>query len=943
MWAGRTVVQRPGWATAPGYGNSWNALMSYHSTVGDPSVGQTIGLDFVFNHDTEPGYDYFDVEYDSAGVAVRVFHIDGDNRDSSGGFVPLSFASQSPAPIVYGANGYGGPSNDEIVIRFALRTDGAWSDEDGKYASDGGAQVDDISVSRLAGSDFEGFEGLSQDFLWQPDKDPYAGDFGEVFVMVNDLDPCRENETPALGFIDDGRGPYNPSYSGTGTGGTVSDNWSYGVFGGWVVNYNGGISAGSLDQNNEWWSPEIEWDVQSTTADDGAEVVGARLRFSVWRHLPLENTIFYRWEVRGYEAGVGWDAWRDRSFVHYSDVADWHNVDAVVTDLLPTNRIKVQIRLAVADLSALVQFPGTDATPAPLFDNVSFVKYGIGGPIITARSIDLVQDSFAQNGATDVSSEASRDLMDVRVDMAADINTGSQVIVPGDSIVLGVVSVIPGVALSDSLNRITMHYSLNMNPLFEAAIRENAPATDTAAGLNGWDQHEGVITASQAFTSLGSAIQDRYFFDLSDQDFMYPEDVLEYYIRAEDDASNITTLPADIAGFDDAGLAYDRSYTMRALPTYESTDGSHPPVLFWNDFGRRGGEAAALSAFGQNGMLEGIHFDSYTTVGPSTMVSNGVGSSGAHGASSDQLDGYGCIIYEGGDLMSGLISDGSNSGLNDKGDDAGVLLGWWNTAGADRGIAHFADNLATMLSLPSSSAAYLSTVMNAIHVDADVRDQIGGQTAPLIKPSGAISGFSLEFVAYGGCFQINSFDSVTPGAGALTTHDFTHWTGYPMAPAGIYNGFTDGGSGRKQSLYFPYGFLYVQSPPNKLGPSSSAGAKLLEEVLLFFDGGHIPPTNDVPVDAPRREFELHPPSPNPFNPAAVLTFDLGREAQGSVKIYNLRGALVRSLAEGSFSAGQNTLRWLGRDDTGARVSSGVYLVSYQIDGFDETQEILMIK
>jgi hypothetical protein len=112
---------------------------------------------------------------------------------------------------------------------------------------------------------------------------------------------------------------------------------------------------------------------------------------------------------------------------------------------------------------------------------------------------------------------------------------------------------------------------------------------------------------------------------------------------------------------------------------------------------------------------------------------------------------------------------------------------------------------------------------------------------------------------------------------------------------------------------------------------------------LFFDGGHIPPTNDVPVDAPRREFELHPPSPNPFNPAAVLTFDLGREAQGSVKIYNLRGALVRSLAEGSFSAGQNTLRWLGRDDTGARVSSGVYLVSYQIDGFDETQEILMIK
>ena len=55
--------------------------------------------------------------------------------------------------------------------------------------------------------------------------------------------------------------------------------------------------------------------------------------------------------------------------------------------------------------------------------------------------------------------------------------------------------------------------------------------------------------------------------------------------------------------------------------------------------------AAYLQAFRQNGMVEGVDYDTYTTKGSGSSVSNGLGSAGYHGANAGQLDGYDCIIY----------------------------------------------------------------------------------------------------------------------------------------------------------------------------------------------------------------------------------------------------------------------------------------------------------
>jgi hypothetical protein len=618
-----------------------------------------------------------------------------------------------------------------------------------------------------------------------------------------------------------------------------------------------------------------------------------------------------------------------------------------VGDLVPAGPTHVQFRLLWRDDAALFAFPGTDATPSPFMDNFSAMKYRVTGPSFATRNIDLFNDGFAQSGATDASTQITRDQMDIRIDMARDVNSGLAFNVPGDSIIVDVASVIPGVAITDSLNQITMHYSLNMNPLFESAIRGNAPTTSAGTGLFGWDQSEGTIQPAQSATSTGAQIEDRYAFDFPDQDFLYPGDILEYYIQAVDDDLRTTTFPANLTGYDDTSNAYNRTFTVRGLPTFTDTDGDTPDILLVNDFGRRGGENDYLQAFSQLGLQEGVHYDTYTVMGPSSNVSNGIGSAGAHGATPDQLRGYSCILYVNGDLSGNGLSDGTNGGNNDKGDDVGALTVWMSQ-NADRSIAHFGDYVASTLGASGSAGqTYLASVMGVQLVSNDVRPAIGNQTAPRVIPTGAVPGFTAEWVAYGGCLAINRFDHITPAGGATSSHGFE----ILGSPGSIYAGNSAGvvfdrldGLNRKVSVTFPYGFVYVWNDTNKAGQASTRTA-LLEELLNFFGGAHVPaPGPATPTDGtPEPKLSVAGNFPNPFNPSSTIKYAIGVRGMVEVKIYNTRGELVRSLLREVQDAGEHAVTWNGIDSRGTPVASGVYLYSVAANGLTQTNKMVMIK
>lgn len=65
-------------------------------------------------------------------------------------------------------------------------------------------------------------------------------------------------------------------------------------------------------------------------------------------------------------------------------------------------------------------------------------------------------------------------------------------------------------------------------------------------------------------------------------------------------------------------------------------------------------------------------------------------------------------------------------------------------------------------------------------------------------------------------------------------------------------------------------------------------------------------------------------APNPFNPSTSIEFALPAAGRTQIRIYDVRGQLVRRLFEQDLDAGHHAVRWNGTDDNGAHVASGVY-------------------
>jgi uncharacterized protein YegL len=84
-------------------------------------------------------------------------------------------------------------------------------------------------------------------------------------------------------------------------------------------------------------------------------------------------------------------------------------------------------------------------------------------------------------------------------------------------------------------------------------------------------------------------------------------------------------------------------------------------------------------------------------------------------------------------------------------------------------------------------------------------------------------------------------------------------------------------------------------------------------------------------------------APNPMFGATVLTFSLAERARVKLSIFDVGGRLVHRVADATMPAGTHHLRWDGRDDTGARASSGVYHYAFEADGYARTGRLLLIR
>ena len=83
--------------------------------------------------------------------------------------------------------------------------------------------------------------------------------------------------------------------------------------------------------------------------------------------------------------------------------------------------------------------------------------------------------------------------------------------------------------------------------------------------------------------------------------------------------------------------------------------------------------------------------------------------------------------------------------------------------------------------------------------------------------------------------------------------------------------------------------------------------------------------------------------PNPFNPTTTISFELPKAQSVELRIYNLSGQVVRTLANGTHSAGVHQVVWDGRDDQGRPVTSGLYYYMLQAADKVITRKLLFAK
>ncbi|MCK4297834.1 MAG: T9SS type A sorting domain-containing protein, partial [Candidatus Marinimicrobia bacterium] len=83
--------------------------------------------------------------------------------------------------------------------------------------------------------------------------------------------------------------------------------------------------------------------------------------------------------------------------------------------------------------------------------------------------------------------------------------------------------------------------------------------------------------------------------------------------------------------------------------------------------------------------------------------------------------------------------------------------------------------------------------------------------------------------------------------------------------------------------------------------------------------------------------------PNPFNPITTISYELPVESKVTLRIYNTMGGLVRTLVNEEQYAGYKNVIWNGRNESGSKVSSGIYFYRIAAGDFTQVKKMVFLK
>ena len=937
LWCGLYPTAASPWCaylSLPGYGNTWNQGFC------SPCVATTdtmVTVDYLVVYDSEPGYDGTSLEW--------------ANCDVSGPTTPyVAEASIAGGTGIYWGSGSGFESininlTGSFMLRFHFNADGAWSDEDGLWDTDGAIILDSLTVSDVNGNlvPTELFEtqavGSNDGTNWVTCTPPGYGDLAQLIPALPttyqnnpvEEDPCAANFTCMWNFVAGSTYDYacntpNPSPQQA------------------AVPY---VNARDQYISNQIWSPWIDW-----TDGGGASGAVADLVFDVYRDIKLDALIFYVWSTRARSGGGCPSGWADRNFVYYGGGKDWLRVNQTFGDLVPAGSDELQIALGTVDMCGFwCGIVGTGAchAHAPMIDNVEAYRVAVSGPQFSVRDIDMLHDTFASDGtATGI----------CRIDMAQDIRpTASVALVHGDSARVQVNDPevgLGGDAFTGAGPAVYCFLDVDGPNVATATANLQAPETRVMAGPPGLQARFPYVFSAAAYgrtwdafrmdsvyTNNGGLVADQYCIDFNDNLFL-PGDTLWHFFGAQN-AVGVWTYYSIPWGNSDNSMAQVAQFPDEAtmLPAVGTIPGND--ILYVEGMNFRGAQQYFDTAF--RSMPTGIGttvfdgVDRYDIRGPSSGVGNRPGSRVVN-VLLQLIPIYNKIIWNTGDLTLGCIGDGVGY---EKSDDATMLLNFCDFhTSIISGIYFSGDDLADeWAGLTGACAiglrAYMNyTVTSPDHVAAGAGINPAVKTAPTSLAFHAID----SMIAYGGCGLINDFD-VLASAPPLSQVEMNYHNFVTDANVGgaiIGQSSINTNLNTVNVLLSGFSYHYIRD-------IDSDGIvdryHHMWDILQWLNNN---PDEPVAVKPNTRKTKLDQNYPNPFNPTTTIKYTLRDQAHVSLRVYNVAGQLVRTLVDEVQKPDAVTpIHWNGTNNAGQMVSSGVYFYKLVTKDFSQTKKMVLLK
>jgi hypothetical protein len=881
----------------------------------------SVRIGYKVNWDSEAGYDWTVLQYfDDAGQSWVDLPVNGGvgRYEDTGSLDGESFAFAT--------------TNGTTRIRFRFTSDGGWSDEDGLWPTDGAIVLDGITVDCYSGAvlqstDFEDFEsvlpGANSAGIWTASTATPYGDFAELYPGVSvlqNLTPCGPNSSFLWGFFDD------PAVNNYGCAGFPEQG---------VIPYG---NADGLYIQNEIWSPKIP------VTGGGNEFL---LDYSVYHDGPFSSLggtslVLPTWQVRSW-VGDSPGQWKGQGFIFFIDQRGWYMTQIPIARFIDPGATHIQVALGVQDICpAYCWFYGQPVchSHAPLYDDVRVMRVDTPGPQFVVRHYELFQDNFAEDGTLTGTARA-----DVAMDILSPSSPGIR---PGDSLTVTVFD--PALAADAFTGVGPAVYA------YVAVWPENQPGKSGAEmeapksrSIGKRFPHVGSLVndgvtwycfrMDSVFTTAGTAVEDRYCFDLNDTLFN-PGDTICYFFKATNIGNESSYFSRELDGQGENFVtgnieeAFDSPMEFTILPAGGWRRGGD--ILYVDVSDDRGGPAQLFfdSAFDILGIRDQV--DRYDVLSPSSVEGN-TPASRVKDVQAQIMDCYQKIVWSSGSFLFGTIGDGT--GNPNKSDDFGLLMTFLDQRADNPGVYISGDDVVEQWITSSGSAVSLrSTYMN-FNLDNGDHIAAGEPASPrltAVHPAFIHSGVPDEMIALGGCPLIRDFDLLTPtGLAASAFVNQTTGKNYIISQATPNNA---GSTARV--ILSGFSFENIRDVTPGFPPTR---AEHMRDILEWFQNEIPDPTGVDPT--PQLVDYLDNNYPNPFNPTTTIRYGIKEKGHVLLKVYNAAGQLVKTLVNGvqTPNAEGFTVRWNGESNSGVLVASGVYFYRLVTEEFAQTKKMVLLK